>query len=243
MYLMVFSVRGIMTCSLWLRVSTSSSIPNECRIKHIHGVDSPIHNLDNLIQDHKRSLQRRQLHQRLHSPRVSLPTLRHLLSTLAQTRHLEIAAALRLEALELRQEHTADVLLLGAHAELGLAHALGDLVANGVVADRVCDFGQREGGNLHHAAHLALRFVYALGDVAEALGEGFGFALQQVVAGLGAFELRFHEAEGLTGGEDGLAILGEVVLAGVGARQCMWLLRCTLPDMVGYSSWRKCRMG
>jgi hypothetical protein len=38
------------------------------------------------------------------------------------------------------------------------------------------------------------------------------------VAGLGAFELRFHEAEGLAGGKDGLAVLGGEVLAGVYVR-------------------------
>lgn len=60
---------------------------------------------------------------------------------------------------------------------------------------------------MHDAAHFALCFVYALGDFAEAFGEGFGFAFEEVVAGLGAFEFGFHGAEGLAGGEDWFAVL------------------------------------
>jgi hypothetical protein len=51
-----------------------------------------------------------------------------------------------------------------------------------------------------------------LGYFAETLGEGFGFALEQVVAGLGAFELRFHLAQRLAGWEDGFAALWCIVL-------------------------------
>jgi len=98
-----------------------------------------------------------------------------------------------------------------------LPHALSDLVLDPVVTRSVRDFGEREGGDLHDAAHFALGFVDALGDFAEALGEGFGFALEEVVSGLCAFELGFHCAEGLAGGEDWLAALGVDVLVG-----CAW---------------------
>jgi hypothetical protein len=38
--------------------------------------------------------------------------------------------------------------LLRLHAELGAAHALGDLVFDPVVTRRVCHLRQREGGDL-----------------------------------------------------------------------------------------------
>jgi hypothetical protein len=41
----------------------------------------------------------------------------------------------------------------------------------------------------------------------EALGEGFGFALEQVVALLGALELALHLAQRLPRGEDGFSVL------------------------------------
>ena len=154
------------------------------------------------------------------------------MTTLTQTGHLEITSALHLEALKLWQEHTTDVLLLGANAKLGLTHALGDLVTDGVVSDRVGHFGQRKGRDLHDAAHFAFCLVYALGDVAETLGECFGLALEQVMADLCALELRLHESEGLAGRKNGLAVLMGRVLAG-DSIHCMCRWRCTLPDMMG----------
>lgn len=50
--------------------------------------------------------------------------------------------------------------------------------------------------------HLPLRFVDATGDVTETLGESFGFALEEIVAGLCALELRLHTRQRLTGWEN-----------------------------------------
>ena len=58
------------------------------------------------------------LHQRLNSPSIRLPAPLHLLTALAETRHGEVVDALLGVALEGRQQHTGDVLLLWG---LGLA--------------------------------------------------------------------------------------------------------------------------
>lgn len=68
----------------------------------------------------------------------------------------------------MRQEDTADVLLLGAHAELCEFDRLLDLVADACAADGVADLGEGEGGNLHDAAHFPLRLIDPAGDVSEA---------------------------------------------------------------------------
>lgn len=129
----------------------------------LHGVDTTIHDLDNLIQNHKRRLQTGQLHKRLHGAGIRLPTPLDLLPALAQPRQSEIVVALRRVALELGQEDTGDVLLLGANAEARLLGRLLDLVAD-VAAHGVRHLCEREGGDLHDAAHFALRFVDAAGD-------------------------------------------------------------------------------
>lgn len=84
----------------------------------LNRIDPSIHHLDDLVQRHERGLQARQLHQRLHRPPVRLPTLLDLLPTLAQARQAEVVlGVIGGEALELREEDSADVFLLGAQAE------------------------------------------------------------------------------------------------------------------------------
>lgn len=139
----------------------------------IHGVDSPINNLDDLIKNDKGSLQTRQLNKRLNSPGIRLPTALHLLATLAQSRQTKIAGSFGLEGLKLREKDTGDVLLLCADAELCRSDGLLDLVAEAGAADGVADFCEGEGGDLHDATHLALGFVYAFCDFSET-SEGVG---------------------------------------------------------------------
>jgi hypothetical protein len=91
------------------------------------------------------------------------------LTTLAQTRQCEVVVAVLCVALELREEDTRDVLLLGADAESCLLCRLLDLVAN-VAADCVCDFGEGECSDLHHPAHLALRLIDAACDFSKTSG-------------------------------------------------------------------------
>ncbi len=127
-------------------------------------VDPPIHHLDNLIERHERRLQACQLHQRLHRPPICLPTLLDLLPALAQARQAKVVlGVVGGEALELGEEHSADVFLLGAQAESRGFGRLLDLVGYGGAADGVCDFSERESGNLHDAAHLPFGFIDAAG--------------------------------------------------------------------------------
>jgi hypothetical protein len=58
MYFMVFSVRGIMTCSL-LAVSERAAL--DCG-GYLHGVYTAIHHLDNFVQYDKGGLQTGQFH-------------------------------------------------------------------------------------------------------------------------------------------------------------------------------------
>jgi len=59
---------------------------------------------------------------------------------------------------------------------------------------------------LHDFAHLTFGFVDFVRDGAETFGESIGFFLEQRVAGLGTFQAGFGGPEGLTGGENGLAL-------------------------------------
>ena len=71
-----------------------------------------------------------------------------------------------------------------------------------VVASCVGHLSQRKGSDLHDTTHLSLRFVDPASDFTETLGESFGFALEKVVANLGAFKLGLHGTERLAGRED-----------------------------------------
>lgn len=83
---------------------------------YVHGVDSSVDNLDDLVEDDKGSLQTGKLDKSLNSSGISLPTSLNLLASLAQTSKAEIAGAFCLERFELGKENTADVLLLGSQA-------------------------------------------------------------------------------------------------------------------------------
>jgi hypothetical protein len=129
-----------------------------------HGIDSPIDNLDNLIQNDKRSLQTGKLNQRLHSSGIRLSTPGDLLSALPKPSQLEVRTTFRLEGLEGGEEDTGDVLLLRADPKLGALCGFLDLIGEVHAADSVGDFGEGEGSYLHHAAHFSLCFVNAAGD-------------------------------------------------------------------------------
>ena len=101
---------------------------------------SPIHYLDNLIQNDKSSLQASELDERLHGSGVRLPTSLYLLPTLAKSRQTKVVDFFFLKCFELREEDTRYVLLLGLDPEFGLLDRLLDLEAN-VPADGIGDFG------------------------------------------------------------------------------------------------------
>lgn len=87
------------------------------KARNVHSIHASIHYLDDLIQNHKRSLQTRKFNKRLHSPRIRLPTPRDLLSALAQTRELEITRyGFVLVGFELGEEDSGDVFLFGSHS-------------------------------------------------------------------------------------------------------------------------------
>jgi len=129
----------------------------------LNRVDSPVHHLDRLIQYHKGGLQTRQLNQGLDCPTIDFSTPLDLLSTLPQSGQLEVVDVLFEYTLELRQEDTRHVLLSRPDPEPSVLHGLGDLVGD-VAAGCVRDFGEGEGRDLHHPAHLALGFIDSLED-------------------------------------------------------------------------------
>jgi len=129
-----------------------------------------------------------------------------LLTSLAQASQAKVTAALGLEALELRQEDTADVLLAGADTKLCGADRLLDLVADSSASNGVADLGEGEGSNLHDSAHLALCIVDTAGDFSEAFGQGLTLALEQVVAGLSTLQFTLHQPQRLPGREYGLSL-------------------------------------
>lgn len=177
MYLIVFSVRGMMTCSLE-RVSSSLFLTYS---DNVHGIHTAVDHLDDLVEDDKGSLQTRQLYQCFDGARIRLPAALDLLATLAQTSQGKVVVGLDGVALELGQEDTGYVLLLGAHTEAGLLGRLLDLVAN-VAADGIGYLCEREGGDLHDAAHFALGFIDAACDFWSVLAWGRGCQGQDVVA-------------------------------------------------------------
>ena len=221
---MVFSVRGIMTCSL-LAVSADRDLNSA---GYPHGVYTAVDHFDNLIQYDKGGLQTGQFYQCLDCSCVCLSTPLHLLTTLAQTRQCEVVVAVLGVALELREEDPGDVFLLCPYAEASLLCRLLDLVAN-VAADGVGDFCEGKCSNLHDPAHLALGLIDAAGDFSKTpgrsyvsrasdiwqhrrcvLGQGLALSLEQIVASLGALELALHQTQRLARGEDGFACLAVV---------------------------------
>ena len=97
---------------------------------------SPVHHLDDLIQDDEGGLQTGELNQGFHSTRIRLSTSLNLLATFTQTSETEVVVSLGLVALESGQEDTRDVFLLGSQAEAGLASRLLNLVSD-VTTNRI----------------------------------------------------------------------------------------------------------
>lgn len=129
----------------------------------LNGIDTPVHDLDRLIQYHKGRLQARQLYQRLHGPRIRLPASLDLLSSLAQAGQGKVIDIILGKRLELWEKDTRDIFLFGTDAEAGVLDGFLDLVGD-VAARGVGDFSQGEGGNLHDTAHLAFGFVNTFQD-------------------------------------------------------------------------------
>ena len=172
----------------------------------VHGVDSAVHDLDNIVQDDKGCLQTGKLDQSLDCSDICLPTTLNLLTSFAQTSQAKVAAALGLETLELGQEDTTDVLLASANTELCRADGLLDLVANSSASNGIADFGEGEGSNLHDSAHLALCIVDTAGDVSETFSQGLTLALEQIVASLSTLQFILHQTQRLPGREHGLSL-------------------------------------
>jgi len=124
-----------------------------------------------LRRKRKTYLQTRQFNQCLHRLPINLPALLHLLPTPAQPRETKIRVPLRDVALECGQQYTGHVLLLGPHAEPSRLDALLHLVIEVRAAARsVRDLREGEGSDRHHAAHLSLGFIDAVGYLAETFG-------------------------------------------------------------------------
>ena len=162
MYLMVFSVRGMMTCSLEVWSAECVMVKREGRI---HCVDPAVNHFDYLVQNHKSCLKARELDERLYCPYICLPRPLHLLSTFSKTRQTEVVRSFfRCEALELRQEDSGNVFLPCPYSEGCRLDRLLNLIAY-ISAHGVCDFGEGESGNLHDSAHFPLGFIDASSDL------------------------------------------------------------------------------
>ena len=129
-------------------------------------INPPIHDLDHIIQNHKRSLQARKFYERLHCPLINLSRLLDLLTTATETRELELAATIGGVGFELGEEDTGYVFLLGADAERGGFDGFLDLVGDGG-ASGVGGFGEGERGDGHDSAHFEFGVIDAAGDFAE----------------------------------------------------------------------------
>ena len=97
---------------------------------------SPVHHLDDFVQDDEGRLQTGQLHQGFHGTRIRLPASLNLLATFTQTSETEVVVSFGLVALESGQENTRNVFLLRSQTEPGLASRLLNLISN-VTSDRI----------------------------------------------------------------------------------------------------------
>ena len=133
-------------------------------------VDSAVRHLDDLVQDDKGRLQARELDQSLDRFGVDLSRFLDLLPAAAQAGQPKVGrrARFRFGALGHKggQDDAGHVLLVGFDGEGRFAGGFLDLVRD--VAGGVGDLGEREGGELHDAAHLALGFVNLAGDRSKA---------------------------------------------------------------------------
>ncbi|EEQ36373.1 vacuolar ATP synthase subunit D [Clavispora lusitaniae ATCC 42720] len=160
------------------RVDVADGVLGSRNDNVLNGIHSSVGDLDDLVQNDERRLQRRQLHQSLDSSGVHHFGLSHSSTTPTQTGHFEIVDFLVEVALESGQVHTRNVLSLGLDLETGLLDTFLNSISN-VVAGRISDLGQRKRCHSHHTAHFPLGIVDSSGDFSESLGQGLGLSFQQ----------------------------------------------------------------
>lgn len=103
----------------------------------LDGVDSPVDNLDRLVENHEGCLQTGKLDQSFNCSGICFPASLDLLTTFTQTSQLEVVDVFLNDALKLRQKDTRDVLLFRPYTKTGVLDGLLYLKAN-VSSGSVC---------------------------------------------------------------------------------------------------------
>ncbi|GMS88430.1 hypothetical protein PENTCL1PPCAC_10605 [Pristionchus entomophagus] len=155
----------------------------------LDGVDSPIGDLDGLVEGDEARLEGRQLHQQLDRLIVVLLQLGDIGPSLAQSRQIVRVRPVRVRV-EHRQEHSYNVLLLHPHSVLGVRHVLYDGVRE--ISGGELGLGQRECRLLHHLTHQHLGLDDLPEDITEPHVECVCLLLQQRVSLLSSLQTRLH---------------------------------------------------